>query len=128
MDKCELLELTKKFNQPNSFSKCVYQTIEFINQNYFTELSLDAISKSVRYNKYYICRAFKQETGFTIQNVVTAMRIEKAKQLLKETNLPLSDVVFMCGFSSQSYFCYMFKKAVGKTPLRYMKEHRSLPH
>ena len=118
------LEMLFEGKDIKPFSPCVKATIKFIKDNYCTDIPLDTISNAVKYNKYYLCRIFKLETGFTIQDFIVSLRISHAKELLANTDMTLTEVVYGSGFSSQSYFCYMFKKAVKITPLRYRKQQK----
>ena len=58
----------------------------------------------------------------TLREYVEDRRIRKAVNLLVETDLTLSEIAYECGFSSQSYFSYAFKKKMNLTPREYAKE------
>lgn len=98
--------------------EAVRKITEYINENFCSDIKLEDISAAVKYNKYYICRVFKQHTNKTVQNYILDLRIDKAKALL-EDSVPVAEIVYGCGFSSQSYFCHIFKIKTGKTPLQY---------
>ena len=123
MDKFVLLELTKQKKNINSFSKSVNDTLEFIKQNYLSSILLEDIANAVKYNKYYLCRVFKKETGFSIQEFVSILRVEQAKELLADSDLPLTEIAYASGLASQSYFCYLFKKIEGLTPYHYRMKY-----
>ena len=99
--------------------KAVKQVSEYIRKNFRKDIKLDDIADAVKYNKFYICRVFKSTTGQTVQNFILELRINNAKALLKRTAMPLTEIVYGCGFSSQAYFCNIFKRKTGKTPLQY---------
>ncbi len=99
--------------------EAVKLAINFIKKNFRRDIKLDEISSSIRYNKYYLCRVFKQATGQTLQNYMLDLRINNAKLLLKKTDMILTEIVYGSGFSSQAYFCHIFKKKTGMTPLQY---------
>nr|WP_275982226.1 helix-turn-helix transcriptional regulator [Ohessyouella blattaphilus] len=67
---------------------------------------------------------FKEETGKTFLEALNGVRMEKAKQLLRETSLKNYQIAEKVGFSDPHYFNIAFKKIVGMTPKHYAKEHR----
>ena len=74
------------------------------------KLALDTISDELFISKYYMCRIFKEYTGFTITEYVNTLRIKKATQILETSNLSISDVAAELGFESASYFERYLKK------------------
>ncbi len=107
--------LTKN-GQPSGAVKIA---MDYIRKNFRRDIKLDEISENVRYNKFYLCRVFKETTGQTIQNFILDLRINNAKVLLTKTNMPLTEIVYGSGFSSQAYFCHIFKRKTGMTPLQF---------
>lgn len=99
----------------------INKTINFINMNYDRNLSVKEISKHINVNEDYLHRIFKQHTGFTIIEFLTAMRIEKARMLLKNTDIPIIDISDYVGINSRQYFSYVFKKNMGISPNQYRK-------
>lgn len=71
----------------------------------------------------HLRRAFKQTTGQTISDYVRDTRLQKAKNLLVETHLPLKEIAYRLGFSSPSSFSIAFSKATGATPKNYRADH-----
>lgn len=98
----------------------------YLEANYTKELALDTISDELFMSKYYMCRIFKEYTGFTISEYVNTLRIKKATQILESSNLSISDVAAELGFESASYFERIFKKIMNVTPLKYRKTHQSV--
>lgn len=85
-------------------------------------LTLENVAACVNLSPFYFHRLFTDFFGRTPAQYILSCRIAAAKlELLKET-CSLSKLTADCGFSSQSYFCYKFKQATGKTPLEYRKE------
>ena len=89
-------------------------------------LSLDEISEELYLSKYYLCRIFKEYTGFTITEYINTYRIKKATQLLENSNESISSISVILGFESVSYFERVFKKIMNVTPLKYKKTHQSV--
>ena len=109
----------KNLNKTASSAGVVKLTIDYIRKNFRRDIKLDNVAAYLRYNKFYLCRVFKEGTGQTIQNFILDLRINNAKVLLKKTNMQLTEIVYGCGFSSQAYFCHIFKKRTGMTPLQF---------
>ena len=65
---------------------------------------------------------FKTAVGKTLRDYIEEQRIKKATNLLLTTNYSLTQIAYECGFSSQSYFSYVFKRRMKKTPREYAKE------
>lgn len=85
------------------------QTIDYINEHYTENISSASLSQMFGYAESYFCRKFKKQTGLTVMNYIQILRIEKARQLLVETNLPVQDIAAACGFSDTAYFTNRFK-------------------
>lgn len=99
----------------------INKTIDFISMNYDRDLSVSELSMHINVNVDYLHRIFKQNTGFTIVEFLTSMRIEKAKMLLKNTDIPIIDVSGYVGINSRQYFSHVFKKNTGISPSQYRK-------
>ena len=95
--------------------------IEFINQNYNRRLFLDEICSCISYNKYHLCRVFKDMTGGTVFDYINYVRLRNAEELLCSTSKSISEVAFECGFASIQYFSRAFKKSTGYSPGRFKK-------
>ncbi len=72
-----------------------------------------------------LSRKFKAETGCTISDRLSEIRISAAKRLLSESNMPMREIALSAGFESEYYFSAAFKKKVGVSPLAYRKTHKS---
>ena len=77
------------------------------------------VSRALLYNR------MKAITGTGTKDYITRIRLEKAKNLIETTNLPIVEISEMTGFTSQSYFSTAFKTYTGMTPSQYKKEHKS---
>jgi AraC family transcriptional regulator len=94
------------------------KAIEFINENLDNEetLALTTVADEVQMSYSHFSRAFKQSMGITPNGYMTRQRIERAKKLLSETNLPIADIALRTGFASQSHFTTTFRRLVWTTP------------
>uniref|UniRef100_UPI00398A70FD helix-turn-helix transcriptional regulator n=2 Tax=Bacillus haynesii TaxID=1925021 RepID=UPI00398A70FD len=102
--------------------RLVEQVLEMIHQHYMNDISLESCADQAGTNSYTLSKAFKQVTGINFIDYVTRLRIEKAKELLLETNKKIHDVSEEVGYR-HSYFNRIFKKQVGVPPSRYRQIH-----
>ena len=100
-------------------------SVNFIHTNFERDISLGDIARFVFLSPSYFTRAFKEETGMSPINYLLKVRIERAKELLADTGLKISDIALSVGFSNQQRFNEMFKKYAHLTPLQYRK--KSMP-
>ena len=99
------------------------RAIEFINENLDKEqtVALAAVAEAVQMSYFHFSRAFKQSTGVSPNAYMTEQRIDRAKKLLTETELPIADIALRTGFASQSHFTTTFRKLVWTTPKAFRK-------
>lgn len=98
------------------FHSSVESAKEIIQQEYHTQLTVQKLAKRVFLAPQYLCILFKQETGYTINDYITTVRITMSQKLLKQRNLKLYEVCEMVGYADPSYFTKIFKKETGTTP------------
>jgi two-component system response regulator YesN len=99
----------------------IRKTREFIRANYKKKIRLIDISKAIYLSPYYLSHIFKKETGSTLLEYLTKVRIEEAKRLLESTTWNTTRISFEVGYSDQSYFCKVFKKSEGISASDYKK-------
>jgi two-component system response regulator YesN len=87
-----------------------------IRQHYNKDLNLDLIASKYNISKNYLCHLFKKTTGETYLSYLTAVRMEKAKELLLKTNMKTYEIAEMVGIPNPRYFSRLFKKSVGMLP------------
>jgi AraC family transcriptional regulator len=98
------------------------RVIEFIEENLDHDLSLEAMAAQVEVSPLYLPRAFKAAVGQSPHQYVLVRRIERAKELLRNTTSPIADVAFSSGFSSQSHLSNWFLRLVGVSPATYRRQ------
>ena len=79
-------------------------------------VALRAVARAVRMSYFHFSRAFKQSMGMTATTYIAERRIERAKRMLEETEMPISEIALRSGFSSQSHFTTAFRRLAGATP------------
>ncbi|HXU09342.1 MAG TPA: AraC family transcriptional regulator [Blastocatellia bacterium] len=92
------------------------RAIEFMHDNFSRELALEEIAEAAYLSEYHFARLFKQITGVTPHTYLANVRLERARKLLAETALPISEIASAVGYQSQSHFTKMFKAVTGVTP------------
>ena len=105
-----------KEEQSNS---AVKKAMNFIQDNYSREVSLDDVSGEVNISPYYFSKIFKEETGENFIEYLTRIRMEKAKELLKKPEISVKEAGVQSGYTDPNYFSRIFKKQTGMTPSEY---------
>lgn len=98
-------------------------TIEYINGNLSTQLSLNVLATMLGMSPYYFERLFKQSVGDTPHQYILQCRIQRAKQLLRTTQLPIMEIAFQVGCKNHSHFSKLFRKLTGMSPRTYRNQH-----
>lgn len=99
----------------------IVQAKLFIDANYAESIDAGEIAGEACYSKFYFIRTFKSIYGKTPHQYLTAVRIEKAKELL-EAETPILDTCFAVGFDSLGSFNGLFKRRTGLTPSEYRRQ------
>lgn len=98
----------------------------YIDIHFKESLTLEQLSTEAHMNKYYLSHAFKREYGISPINYLISRRIDESKYLLTETDLSLSQIAQLLGFSSLSYFSQVFRKANGCSPMEFRQNSKSI--
>lgn len=93
--------------------------MSYINENFSKPITNGQLAFRAGLSQYHFSRIFKRETGFSPHGYLVHTRIHMAKYMLKNTMLPVKDICFNSGFTSESVFCSAFKKHTGMTPGEY---------
>jgi YesN/AraC family two-component response regulator len=92
---------------------------ELINNSYSEKLTLKRVAQVACLNETYFSSFFKKVTGFTFSNYLQRARVEKAKEMLVQTDFSTTRIAFLSGFNSYNYFDKTFKKLTKFTPSKY---------
>ena len=92
---------------------------DYIDANYSKDLSLDDLSRKFDISPYYFSKLFKNKTGVNFIDYLTNIRIEKAKELLADTDASMKEICSEVGYADPNYFSRIFKKVTGVTPTEY---------
>lgn len=95
--------------------------LSFIDNNLYTQISINDLSNRFFYNKDYIMRIFKKEFGMTIIEYINKKRVYNSLKDLKETDYYILKISILYGFTSQEYYSETFTKIMGVSPQVYRK-------
>ncbi len=98
----------------------------YIDLHFKEPLTLEQLAEDAHMNKYYLSHAFKREYGISPINYMITRRIEESKYLLAETDLSLSQIAQLLGFSSLSYFSQVFHRTQAVTPKEYRQSLKGM--
>ncbi len=97
------------------------EMVSYVQQNFTGKISLKEFGEQFHLSEKYISRYFKEHFHIALSQYVTYLRLEHAKQLLQDTDIPITEVAMQSGYQNVSYFIRSFKKAYGVSPLKYKK-------
>jgi AraC-like DNA-binding protein/ligand-binding sensor protein len=106
-------------HRENSESPVIRRAKEFIVENQAEDLSLGQVAKAVNTSVFHFCKMFKKATGLNFTEYVSRVRVEKARNLLLNPNLRISEIAYEVGFQSLTHFNRVFKKITGQSPTDY---------
>jgi YesN/AraC family two-component response regulator len=101
------------------------RVLDYVKSHFNTRLLLSELAEQFSFSKNYICFLFKKYTHTTFSNYITHIKIEKAKQLLEHTDMPLQLIAQETGFMDVYYFGRVFKITSGIPPHRYRIQAKS---
>ena len=106
-------------------NQAVRLTMRYINSFYRKKIDLQQLADRVHLHPNYLCALFKTYTGETVFQHLTRIRVESAAYILREEDIPISQVAELSGFNTESLFYQKFKQVMGTTPTAYRKQHRT---
>lgn len=115
-----LADSFKYYTPQTSMSKDYIDDVcNYIKLHYSEDITLDVLADIAYINKSYLIRKFKKRFKVSPISYLIHFRLDMAKKLLSETDLPIKTIVHQCGFHDYSYFCFIFKKTFSITPAQY---------
>lgn len=97
---------------------------KYIREHMVDNISVTSIAEELHFNPQYLMRAFKNKTGMSILEYITKARIDTAKKILAETNMPIKEVASMVGYGDYAYFTRVFRKETDLSPSQYRNVHK----
>jgi AraC-like DNA-binding protein len=97
----------------------IAKSVSYIESHYTEDISIDELAEISHYSPRHFTRIFNETYHTTPLNYILSLRISRTCSLLKESQLPISDIALQCGFSDNNYFSRIFKKRTGLTPKQF---------
>ena len=119
-----LNHINVSLTQGKTIRKEIFMIKNYIDRNYHKEITLDTLAEKTHMNKFYLAHEFKNDVGVSPISYLLQRRIYESKYLLRDTDLSISQISTILGFSSLSYFAQAFKKSTNFSPLQYRKNHQ----
>ena len=104
------------------YQNCCYlvkKLIDYIDKNYAQDITLNLLAENFNVSPNYISRVFREDTGENLFNYLSIVRVEKAKNMLKNQELKIYEVGYRVGFKSTVHFNIVFNKLTGESPKQY---------
>ena len=108
--------------QKSNVAKTICDITDYLDAHYNEDISLEHLSRMFYVEEGYLSKLFKRETGVNYLQYLTARRIEKSKEYLRNASLSVAEISGMVSYSNSKYFSQLFKKIVGVTPSRYREQ------
>ena len=108
---CEALHSAQSLSE----SSYVNQALQYIEEHFSEDISLDVVADKIGISTYYLSRLFKAERGESFVEYLTSVRMKNAVMLARDTRLSIREIALKTGYASPTYFCRVFKKYTGGT-------------
>ena len=110
-------------NEENQLHDTANSIVAYLQENYNRDIGLNDVSEAFMYTSTYINRVLKFSTSKTFYELLTDIRIAKAKELLNTTTLSITEISEQVGYSNVQSFIRMFKRKIGMPPNQYRQTH-----
>lgn len=107
----------------NHLNRVLEPALKYIEENYREEMFLEKMASISNVSPYYFSKLFKKEMGMNFTTYVTKYKVEKAKEMLKNTDIPIVNIAAELGYYECGYFTKIFKKIEGVTPTKYRNKN-----
>jgi len=98
--------------------------LKFIDENYHEDITIDKLCSMANLSKYRFCHLFKEITGKPFSEYLNMVRINKAEEMLHETDMNVTEIALSCGYNDANYFSRVFKKYRKKAPSTIVKNRK----
>lgn len=109
---------------PNT-SNDLYEIVLYLHTNYQNTITIEELTKTFHINRTTLSEKFRALTGMSIKDYLIKLRIKLSAVMLRDTILPVSEIMYRVGFNEANHFCRMFKKCMNCSPSDYRKEFYS---
>jgi len=121
----KVCEIQKRYCVDNSLADCLEQAIQYVKENYNRyDLSLEEVADQVGRSRVQMSQLFKSRLGISYIDFLTKLRLDKAQELLAETDKPVKDILVEVGYLDKANFTRKFKANIGMTPGEFRRQKR----
>ena len=103
----------------------VKNALVFIHRNFSAPINLSAAARFCHCSPRNLSGLFKKATGLTVGEYIEELKMKNAKKLLSDSELPITDIAFLCGYSDSNYFTLRFRRFAGVPPTEYRKRQKN---
>lgn len=129
---CELyLKLSKILNETDIMTECVNDKVSYVNAAkkyistfYTTKLLLEDVAKASGITSRHLSRLFNKEYGMTVQEYINVLKVNRAKELLENTDIDITEIAYSLGFNTSDYFSTFFKRFENISPRMFRKRRK----
>ena len=107
--------------RPQPVPAVLQKVRQYLHEQYAQKITLDTLSARYNISKYHLQRSFQRYFGQSPGEYLTRLRLTRAKELLRATDLPVSEVAYRVGMENTSYFISVFRSREGATPQQYRR-------
>ncbi len=107
-------------------SNILMPALNYIEDNFRNDFSVAVLAEITGISQQYLCRIFKQTMNIRPNEYITCRRLQEAKRLLTETDIPIQEICVKSGFSDAGYFSTVFRKYEGASPMEYRQKNSGL--
>ncbi len=107
-------------------SNILMPALNYIEENFRKDFSVAVLAEITGISQQYLCRIFKQTMNIRPNEYITCRRLQEAKRLLTETDIPVQEICGKSGFSDAGYFSTVFRKYEGVSPMEYRRKNSGL--
>jgi two-component system response regulator YesN len=120
------LEAFELLNEENSMKnrRIVDEALDYIRKNYAEPISLEELARYVNVHPVHLSRLFSKDLGHTFKYILTEVRMEEAKRLLKDISYKVYEISTLVGYEKPRYFSELFRNVTGFTPLEYREKYK----
>lgn len=118
----EFYSSTEFSERKDSKESSVVNILDWISRNYSSNISLSDVAREFGYEYHYLSRLLNQTYNISFSRLVNGYRVEKATELLQDTDLPITEIVYRSGFQSIRNFNHAIRSATGKSPKEFRKK------
>ena len=127
----QLVQLTLgEMSEIQTKSKTFDSIISYVQRNIMRDITLRDIADACACSESTVSHLFKERTNQSVKKYILNLRIKQAQKLLTSSDIPITNIALLCGFSNTNYFSTVFKKGTGTTPTEYrmQKQHKRYFH